>query len=262
MKLIRLGQTLCEGASFPPIPPTANALLFLRKNTHMFQGFANDDCSIVYNPPRSSDDSTMQEQGPITKWEDYNGSGVYAEQTTCVDCPLYYYGYGFAIFDTDRFFDLNTPVSLTGEFTIYFRAVFSSTNSKALIGGDTSNFWRVTNNKSFRLRIDGTPNHDFTEVTDTIATSVGIKSVPYICVLSRDASGYLSMFVHDGPRPYNYNDKAWGSTTNQDTDTMTISNVGAKEDDVQNFSGWMSDVLVYDTHHDSAQRNQVYQYIG
>ena len=257
MKVIRLGQTLVNGGAFPPPPPTANALLFLKRNTHMYSGF--DSLCATVTPPTSSDASTIVADSPLTKWEDYNGSGIYAEQAVCLDCPEYLFGYGYARFDGTQFFDMNTPVSLTGEFTIYVKATFQTTNTKALIGGDTINFWRITNNKSFRLRIDGTPNNDFTEVTDTILT--GDQTDPmYICVLSRDASGYLSMFVHGGVKP-GYNDKAWGSTTNQDTDTMTISNVGAKEDDVQNFHGWMSDVLIYDTHHDASERAIIYNYL-
>lgn len=258
MKVIRLGQSLVDGGAFPPPPPTANALLFLKRNTHMYSGF--DSVCATVTPPTSSDASTIGVDSPLTKWEDYNGSGVYAEQTSCIDCPQYQYGYGYAAFDATRYFNINTPVTLTGEFTIYVKATFAATAGKALIGGDVSNFWRITNVSSFRLRIDGVPNNDFTEATDTISTG-GVDSDMYICVLSRDASGYLSMFVHGGVKDNAYNDKAWGSTTNQDTDTMTISNVGAKEDDVQNFDGWMSDVLIYDTQHDASERAIIYNYL-
>ena len=120
MKLIRLGQTLCEGASFPPPPPTANALLFLKKNTNMY-GDLEIDCTTPAN--YSSNDSTFAKGAPISKWEDYNGGSVYAEQTDCADRPIY--ATGRARFDsgTTEFFDLNTPVVLTGEFTIYLQAI-------------------------------------------------------------------------------------------------------------------------------------------
>ena len=256
MKLIRLGQSLCEGSSFPPPPPTANALLFLRKNTNMYGGFHTEDCSVI-DPPRSSNASTMYKGQPITKWEDYNGSGVYAEQTTCLDCPKY--NSGVANFDVgdSLFFDLSGDVVLTGEFTIYIKAVLEGTSNKSFVGGDTSNFWRISNNKEFRVRIGSSANNLFTEVTDTIGTTSRDR---YVFCLQRDASGFLSMFV-DGGFTQAYNDKAWGSTTNQDTDTMTISNIGAQADDTQTLEGDLYDVLIYDTEHNATERNIIYNYL-
>tara|TARA_R110001599_G_C12143584_1_gene650829 strand:- start:319 stop:1086 length:768 start_codon:yes stop_codon:yes gene_type:complete len=255
MKLLRLGQTLCEGSSFPPQPPSANALLFLKENTHMFSGF-DSSCGVV-SPPTSSDDSTIGHLDHITKWEDYNGGSVYAEQTTCVDSPQY--SSGAAQFDTSfsMYFDLSSDVVLTGEFTIYIKASLDGTSNKAFVGGSTSNFWRISNNKEFRVRIGGVTNNLFTEATDTINTA----KRAYVFCLQRDSSGYLSMFVDGGSGAQTYYDKAWGSTTNQDTDTMTISNIGATADDTQTFEGIMRDVLIYDTEHNATQRNIIYNYL-
>jgi len=252
MKLIRLGQTLCDGKAAPPPPPTANALLFLKKNTNMYGGFHTEGCAVV-DPPRSSNASTMYYGQPITKWEDYNGSSVYAEQTTCLDCPQYNYGSAETAVGETRFFDLNSSVVLTGEFTIYIKAILGATNNNSFVGGNSTNFWRISNNKEFRVRIGGTANNLFTEATDTI----GINNKGYIFCLQRDASGYLSLFVNGRE----YNDKPWGSTTNQDIDTMTIGNIGAQADDTQTFAGNLNDVLIYDTEHDASQRAIIYNYL-
>lgn len=256
MKLIRLGQSLCEGKAAPPPPPTANALLFLKENTHMFADF--DGSCVALDPAHTSDDSTMNRKDRINKWEDYNGGSIYALQNTCIDAPLYLYG--AAGFDTNfsLYLDLSSDIVLTGEFTIYFNARMSGTTNNAFIGGSTSNFWRISNNKEFRVRIGGTANNLFTETTDIIATDT---RAPYVFCLQRDSSGFLSLFVNGGTEPNNYSDKAWGSTTNQDTDTMTINNIGATADDTQTFEGSMFDVLVYDTKHNAAQRAIIYNYL-
>tara|TARA_R110002167_G_scaffold199332_1_gene402546 strand:- start:1085 stop:1837 length:753 start_codon:yes stop_codon:yes gene_type:complete len=250
MKLIRLGQSLCEGSSFPPPPPTANALLFLKHNTNMY-GDLEDDCVTPAN--YSSNDSTFVKAGPISSWEDYNGVGNYAEQVDCADRPHYVIGRARFSPGTSNFFDLDIPIVLTGEFTMYIKASLSGTTNKAFLGGDTSNFWRISNNKEFRVRIGGTTNNLFTEVTDTIGTSLEV----YVFCLQRDTSGFLSLFVEGG----GYSDKSWGSTTNVDTDTMTISNIAATSDDTQTLEGDLYDVLIYDTKHGTIQRNIIYDYL-
>jgi hypothetical protein len=213
------------------------------------------DCTTVVSPPYSSDASTMPYSIPISKWEDYNGGAVFAEQTDCTDRPLFR---GYAHFNIleSPFFDLNTDITLTGEMSIYVKCVLSGTSNKAFLGGDSSNFFRISNNKEFRVRMGSSGNNLFTETTDII--TVGAKTA-YIFCLQRDSSGYLSLFVDGGLE--NYADKAWGSTTNQDTDTMSIGNIGASADDTQTFAGSMYDVLIYDTEHTPAERQIIYNYI-
>ncbi len=256
MKLLRLGQSLCEGKAAPPPPPTANALLYLKENTHMASSF--DTNCVVISPETSSDASTINYQDKITRWINYPALSNQAEQSTCTDSPEYYYG--AANFPTGEsvYFDLFHDIVLTGEFSIYFKVTMGGTTNNAFIGGSTSNFWRISNNKEFRVRIGGTANNLFTETTDIIATNT---AAPYVFCLQRDTSGFLSLFVDGGTEPNNYFDKAWGSTTNVDTDTMTITNIGATADDTQTFEGKMYDVLVYDTKHSTAQRNIIYDYL-
>ena len=256
MKIIRLGQTLCDGSGLPPIPiPSTNLELFLR---HNFNQYATEDASgTPVSPPYSSNASTMPANNPLTSWVDStSGSSIQAEQTILADRPTY--NSGSAACDGTQYFDMDTTINLTGEFTIYIKSKLNGTSNKALIGGSTSNFWRISNNKEFRARIGGVTNNLFTEATDIIST--GTKAM-YTFVIQRDSSGYLSMFVNGGDASGQYSDKAWGVTTNQDTDTMAISNIGATADDTQNMDGQIRSVVIYSTDHNATERQQVYNYI-
>ena len=197
MKIIRLGQTLCDGSGLPPIPiPSTNLELFLR---HNFNQYATEDASgTPVSPPYSSNASTMPIANPISSWVDAtSGSSIQAEQTTFADRPTY--GGGTASFSGVEYFDMDTTINLTDAL--------------------------------------------------------------YTFVIQRNSTGYLSMFVNGGDASGQYSDKAWGVTTNQDTDTMAISNIGATADDTQNMDGQIRSVVIYSTDHNATERQQVYNYI-
>ena len=139
-------------------------------------------------------------------------------------------------------------------FTIYTRVYLNGTSNKAFLGSSSTNFFRISTSKEFRVRIGSAVNNLFTEVTDTISTGVW-----YTFVLQRiNVAGDLRMYVEGGA----YSDKAWGSITNQDTDAFAIDNIGAAADDTNTMDGNMSDILIYGSSHTASERAKIYNYLA
>lgn len=239
----------------PPPPPTADLEFYLRKNQGM-EGNLEADCVTVPSPLYSSDDSNFPTNAPISLWKDFAGTGNSAIQTTCANRPLY--RAGKAHFDSGSpNLEISSQIDLTGEFTMYFKANLDGTSNKGFIGGSSSNFWRISNNKQFRVRIGNTANSEFIEATDTITIN---GKYDYIFVLQRNTDSQLSMHVQGGTE--GYNDKVWGATGQEDSDTMEIKSIGASYGTTQTFAGELSDVLIYSADHSAAERLQVYNYIS
>tara|TARA_R110002110_G_scaffold54725_1_gene156799 strand:- start:238 stop:1011 length:774 start_codon:yes stop_codon:yes gene_type:complete len=257
MKIIRLGQSLMNSGDIPPPqPPTGDLRVFYKKNTGM-TGDLEADCTTVPSPTYSSDDSNFPNNAPISAWKDFNGSANAAIQATCTDRPLYQTG-GKAHFDSHTpHFNTTSDITLTDEFTMYIKVNLDGTSNKGLIGGASTNFWRLSTNKEFRLRIAGTPNNLFTEVTNTITTN---GKNDYVFVLQRNSDSQLSMHVQGGNEAYV--DQVWGSTAQEDSDTMVIKSIGASYGTTQTLEGELSDVLIYGADHTPAERLQVYNYIS
>ena len=180
---------------------------------------------------------------------------INAGQATSADKPNWDSSQlGTVAFPVGTFMDLNSTISEAGLFTIYTKVYLNGTTNAAFLGSSTTNFFRISNNKEFRVRIGSAVNNLFTEVTDTISTGVW-----YTFVLQRiNGSGDLRMYVNGG----SYSDKAWGSTTNQDTDTFSIDNIGAAADDTNTMDGNISDILLYGSAHTAAERAKIYNYLG
>ena len=59
-----------------------------------------------------------------------------------------------------------------------------------------------------------------------------------------------------------YVDQVWGSTAQEDNDTMTIKSIGSQHGTTQTLEGELSDVLIYGADHTAAERLTVYNFIS
>ena len=213
-----------------------------------------DSTGATLSPQHTSNTGDMVNGDRINGWLATVGT-INAGQATSADKPNWDSSQlGTVAFPVGTFMDLNGTISEAGLFTIYTKVYLNGTTNAAFLGSSTTNFFRISNNKEFRVRIGSAVNNLFTEVTDTISTGVW-----YTFVLQRiNGSGDLRMYVNGG----SYSDKAWGSTTNQDTDTFSIDNIGAAADDTNTMDGNISDILLYGSAHTAAERAKIYNYLG
>tara|TARA_R110000824_G_scaffold31414_2_gene102321 strand:+ start:227 stop:1414 length:1188 start_codon:yes stop_codon:yes gene_type:complete len=213
-----------------------------------------DSTGAALSPDHTSNAETMVNGDRINGWNATVGT-YNAAQTTSADKPSWdSTQLGTVDFATGTFMDLGGTITEAGLFTIYTRVYLNGTSNKAFLGSSSTNFFRISTSKEFRVRIGSAVNNLFTEVTDTISTGVW-----YTFVLQRiNVAGDLRMYVEGGA----YSDKAWGSITNQDTDAFTIDNIGAAADDTNTMDGNMSDILIYGSSHTAAERAKIYNYLA
>jgi hypothetical protein len=193
---------------------------------------------------------TMSTTDKVNEWIDImdNSLSVKAVQTTSADKPTWgTYGTAPAsekpmiLFDGDTFMDINTNIDIAAnqDFSIMAHVVFTNTNARAMYGSNANNFFRINNEEGFRCKIGGSGNSNFTEVSDTITLNTD-----YFVTIQRSngATGRLAVYVHSEGL---YEDKTWGSTTNNDPDAFTINNIGAAADDSMNFTGIFKNLFIY-----------------
>ena len=193
---------------------------------------------------------TMDKTDKVNEWLDTmdNSLSVKAEQTTSADKPEWN-TYALApaaekpmiYFDGNTFMDINTNIDIAAnqDFTIMAHVVFTDLTARAMYGSNANNFFRINTSAGFRCKIGGTGNSNFTEASDTISTN---KDFFVTIQRSNGATGNLACFVHAEDI---YEDKAWGSTTNEDPDAFTINNIGAAADDTMNFKGVFKNLFIY-----------------
>ena len=264
--MLRLGQSLSvvsiKNAPFMPdnisVPLTA-WWKFQSKIT------ADEDGSgSTLSPNHTTGTNTMQTNDRINQWDDFTGT-YSATQTTSADKPRWNTVPSApaeqkpnVYFDGNFWLDMDDQIDIAEEeeFSIVIECVFSNLSLKTMIGGSSTDFWRINSATGFRCKIGGAGNNNFTEASDTISTNKN-----YIITLSREgAAGNLSCYVHGGG---SYIDKAWGSTSLTDPDAFTLSNIGASEDDTNNFEGVIKNVLIYKGGHlSTTERKDLYTYLS
>jgi hypothetical protein len=195
-------------------------------------------------------EGTMDKTDLVHEWVDSfdNTLTVKAVQTTSADKPEWN-TYSLApltekpmiFFDGNTFMDINTDITIAAEqdFTIMAHVIFTDLTARAMYGSNANNFFRINTSASFRCKIGGSGNSNFTEASDTITTNKD-----YFVTLQRSggASGRLACYVHADDL---YDDKAWGSTGNEDPDEFSINNIGASSDDTSNFKGVFKNLFIY-----------------
>ena len=241
-----VGLSMAKGGAIIPYPETIpGLLLWLRYNT----GHISTDGETTLT-------GDIDDGDRITKWTDYSSNNNHALQDTSADCPLFESDDNTIEFSANsRWYDLASTISLTGEFTLIMRVRLTSVSLDSLFGDSGTNFFRITNNKSFRAKIGGTAQLNFTEGSDTLDHGVG---APYYMIsFRRNVDSECSVVLYGGA----YEAKIWGGITIEDSDTFTISNVGCQADDIQEMGGNVKDVLIYDSYLSTTELSSMHNFL-
>ena len=244
--LAGVGLSMAKGGAIIPYPETIPGLkLWLRYNTgHISE---NDETTLGHD---------IDDGDRIKEWNDYSTNDNPARQLTAADMPLFESDDNSIEFSANsRWFDLRTSIGFEDVFTLIMRVKFSSTTNDSLFGHSSTDFFRITNNKSFRAKIGGTAQNNFTESTNVIEAGAGAPY--YIIVFQRDSDDNCYVRVH-GDVYENYH---WGGAAVSDSDAFTISNVGCQADDVQEMGGNVKDVLVYEKYLTETQLLSMYTFL-
>ena len=237
----------------------SNLEMWLKFNTDITadQNAAGD----TLDPAHSTITNTMETDDKINAWEDFSGNSYTAVQTTEVDKPewnRYSSAYSYVpYFSGTKYMDLDSAMSISAnqDFSIVTEVMFTSVSQKAIYGSDSSNFFRINAADSFRCKIGGAGNNNFTEASDTIALNTY-----YTVIFTREngATGDLRLYVNGG----GYSDKAWGSTALTDADAFTINNIASAADDTNQLEGYLKNVLIYKGRAlTTANRKSLYEYL-
>ena len=142
------------------------------------------------------------------------------------------------------------------EFTFIIRLRFTTTTNDCMFGHDGTDFFRLTNNRTFRSKIGSTHQNNFAEGSDEIDSGVG---APYYCVVfNRNKSMGTQVIVDGGTYSY----KEWGgSIAKIDTDLCTLSNIGSQADNVQSLGANVKDVLLYNKHLNETELADMFSYL-
>lgn len=227
---------MAKGGAVIPYPETLpNLLTWFRYNTKQ----TGNDGGRTLN-------HDLTDGELITKWENYGGRGAYlgAEPS---DAPRFVLEDNTLEFSSNsRYFNLfndndsDKKIEFTGVFTLIMRLRFTTTTNDALFGHNGEDFFRLSNNKSFRTKIGGTNQNNFTEGTDEIDSGA---TAPYYCIFfTRNALDETFVVVDGGA----YNVKKWGGSGIIDADVCTVSNIGSQANNVQSMGGNLKDVLIYE----------------
>jgi len=242
-----VGLSMAKGGAVIPYPETIpGLLLWLRYNNGHVS--VDNETTLAGN---------IDDEDRISKWLDYSSNNNHALQSEPTDCPLFESDDNTIEFSANsRWYDLTSTIALTKEFTLIMRVKLTSVTNDSFFGDSGTNFFRITNNKSFRAKIGGTAQNNFVEGSDTITHGIGAPY--YIISLARNSSNECSVVVHGG----SYDAKIWSGTTTSDSDEFTISNVGCQADDAQEMGGNVKDVLIYENYLSTTEMSDMYTFLN
>ena len=243
--LMGVGLSMAKGGAIIPYPETIGGLqLWLRYNT----GHTTTTGATTLT-------GTINDEDPISRWEDYSANKNHAEQSTTADCPLFESDNNTLYWVTNsRWYDLTSDISLTSNFTCIMRIRLITTTNDNFFGDSSSNFFRLTNSKSFRAKIGGHTQTNYTEVDDTLTSGIG---APFYTIIFRRNSGEITVTVDGG----SYSKKQSGEAAT-DSDTFTISNIVCQADDNQEMGGYVKDALIYNKFLTDAQISGMLTFLG
>tara|TARA_R110002167_G_scaffold57725_1_gene163331 strand:+ start:687 stop:1472 length:786 start_codon:yes stop_codon:yes gene_type:complete len=257
--MLGLSNSLISGLTagespWTPETPT-NLAVWLKFNTNI-----TSDEGDGSSYPHSTVAGTMVDGDKINAWNAFGSTSVNSTQTTSADKPRW---------ETDsadlgavnfvaaiKYMDFSSDITIAADtdFSIVMR-IKPGSFAKTLLGSSAGEFLKLQDNKTIRLFIDNV-GIDFEEASDTFATDTY-----YTIVFSRTngSTGDLNVYVNGGA----YSDKDWDAAENTtDSKDFVISNLGAKEDDSNNFQGFMKDVIIYNgTALTDSNRSELYTYL-
>ena len=255
------------GGEFAP-DQIENLSLWLKFNTDI-TGTDGEGAAI------SSQTSPYPDGGFISQWNDQSGNNNHAVQTNAADKPLFEADESGALFfasqgGENKFMNLTKPDGTTGNiqidantnFTIIVRFKATNFTSKVLLGSNSNEFFRLNNNRTFRIKI-GSASTDKETFQETAGTIMETDTYYTAMLVRSNGDGTMKVYVRGGAYT-TASGKDWDASepSTKLTNQLDIDNIGSSADDTENFIGFMKDVIIYDgTALTAAQRELVFDYI-
>ena len=256
--MLGLGNSMTSGSSSSWSPEdVANLTLWLNVNKNIEADQNNANASL--SPVHSSNSGTMDDLDQISKWGANGSTTINAIQTTQADKPRwdtnaeYFGGLHFQL--AEKYMDLDTQINCTGACSFVFRLKATDLNAvRAVMGSTNTEFLHFHSNAQLRIKVDNN-QVNFTEASETFLVSKW-----YVIILVRNSSDEWTAYVRvDGAGG---EERVWGDADQAQAGTFTVSNIGCKANDSDNFKGFMKDVLIYNgTALSSVEREEMYNYL-
>ena len=202
----------------------------------------------------------------INHWRDQSGNNNHAEQETTADMPLFEADEPGALFfaSSEKFMDLtsNIQIDANTNFTIIVRFKATNFTSKVLLGSNSNEFFRLNNNRTFRIKI-GSASTDKETFQETAGTIMETDTYYTAMLVRSNGDGTMKVYVRGGAYT-TASGKDWDASepSTKLTNQLDIDNIGSSADDTENFVGFMKDVIIYDgTAVTAAQRELLFDYI-
>mgnify|MGYP003639873319 FL=1 len=239
-----------------------NLTLWLKANNNITADQAEDNSSIT----RSTAAGDMVDGDKINAWNAFGSTSINAVQTTEADKPLWETDSAdlgaINFFNSIKYMDLSASIVFDADtdFTIAIRLKGAGYSAKAFMGSSGTEFIRFTNTTTIRAKVNNT-NRDFALASGSFATD---KYVTLIVVRSDTDTGNINLYVRGADSGY-FDGTATGTVVGSeiaDPTEITISDIGSADNDTQNVSGFISDVMIWDgTAASSADREEIFDYI-
>jgi hypothetical protein len=263
--MLGLGNSLVSGGAPSEWGPCSirNLTLWLKFNRNIRSD--QDNTGSAHDHRTSL--SNMGDRDKISTWTGSGCTSLNLTQTTQGHKPVWETDaadVGAVYFSGSKIMEISSDIVLdeNTDFTIAmrFRAVglSGSTYNKPFMGSDESEFIRINNNTTFRMKINDV-TRDFTLASGTIATD---EYFTVIFVRSDDSTGNINVFIRGNE---SLNVVARGTQVGsalQDAGEITITNIGGYEDGVGQSNMFIKDLLIWDgTAANAVDRKLIFDYI-
>ena len=243
----------------------SNLQLWLAFNTNITSD--QEGSSPFDSHDHSTTAGNMVGTDKINAWNAAGSTSINITQTTQSKKPTWPTDgadVGGAYFSGNKVMELSSDVVFgeSKDFTIAIRfkavGLSASTYNKAFMGSAGSEFIRISNNTTFRLKINGT-NRDFALASGTIATD---EYFTLLIVRSDGSTSNVNMFVRGNE---SLNSEAAGTSVGsevRDTGEITINGIGGTDENTGQANSFIKDVLMWNgTAASSGDREEIFNYI-
>ncbi len=194
---------------------------------------------------------TMNVSNKVSQWDDKSGQGNYAIQSVEVNKPTYTTSGisgrpSLTFAGSPNIMILNDPISLTGDFSIFYVSNGANVGTEMILGHSTQTqkIGVLTNNVFTRVLNGGSAD-------TTVAFDTG-DSISYV---SRDSSDKVDFAYNNGSLNRLYSDVAQSGTS-------LWNLIGRGSTLAQNWDGDISEILVYNSKLSTVERNDVLNYLN
>jgi len=233
-----LSLSSCKGLGGEFEPTDINSLQLWYKNLLGMENVAGDT---------DADDFVT---GDLIKWQSQVGSNLlYNDQNW--NRPLWGETKMAININGNRFYELDTNLTISGDFTMCFSIRFENTPATdGILGSGNTNLFEAEDNNTFAFRAGGTSEISITHASKTLSPYVW-----YTIILTRE-SGTVSVYVDGG----SITNTLWGTGT--DSDTLTVETIGSWNGDNHNLDGFIRDISYFNEAITSSERSNMIAYIN